>query len=427
MELTFATHTLGCKVNAYETAALATELSSASWREVTLEENPSLIILNTCSVTGKADQKSRQHISSFKKRGPAVLLVMGCYSQTHGEEALSLGADIVLGAAKRSKAKEYIEKFLETGEKILDVKPNLRHESFEDLPAFSLPEKSRAYLKIQDGCDNFCSYCFIPQLRGNSRSREPREVIEEAKALVEEGCKEIVLTGIHIGGYGKDLGNGEFRLSDLIAAILSKVPDLYSLRISSIEESEIDEKLIDILSKEKRIANHLHIPLQSGSSSVLKRMKRHYDTEAFLRKLDWIRSVRSDIAITTDVIAGFPEESEEEWAETLSFCEKANFAEIHVFPFSSRPGTYAATLKDTRPDIKKRRVGELIALSKKMRSAYEERFFGEKLEVLIEGTSKDGKSAFGHTSNYLLVTIPNENHQKGDIVPVVYKHSIASD
>ena len=428
MNRSFFTHTLGCKVNAYESEALATELIAKGWHRADKDEAPGLIVLNTCSVTGKADQKSRQHISSFRKRYPdAVLLVMGCYSQTHEQEAASLGADIVLGASKRALAAGYIDSFLETGVKIIDVKPNLRHEKYEALSSISLTDKTRAYLKIQDGCDNFCSYCFIPQLRGNSRSRDPREVVEEAKALVEAGNKEIVLTGIHIGGYGKDLADGSFRLSDLIASILNKVPNLWSLRISSIEESEIDDRLLSLLATQKRIANHLHIPLQSGSSSVLQRMKRHYDTEAFLKKLDAIRAVRPDIAITTDVIAGFPLESEEEWAETLSFCEKANFAEIHVFPFSSRPKTYAATLPDTKPEIKKRRVAELLALSKKQRRAYEEKFYGKELEVLIEEIDEGRGIAKGHTSNYLLVSVPAGGLQKGDIINVVYESSIASD
>ena len=248
MNRSFLTHTLGCKVNAYESEALATELIAKGWHKADKDETPGLIVLNTCSVTGKADQKSRQHISSFRKRYPdAVLLVMGCYSQTHEQEAASLGADIVLGASKRALAAGYIDSFLETGAKIIDVKPNLRHEKYEALSSISLTDKTRAYLKIQDGCDNFCSYCFIPQLRGNSRSRDPREVVEEAKALVEAGNKEIVLTGIHIGGYGKDLADGSFRLSDLIASILNKVPNLWSLRISSIEESEIDDRLLSLL------------------------------------------------------------------------------------------------------------------------------------------------------------------------------------
>ena len=421
-------HTLGCKVNSYETEALVTELLLSGGNRVQKPEDADVMILNTCSVTARADQKSRQHVSSLRKKNPdAVLLVMGCYSQTHAEEAQSLGADIVLGASKRNLAKSYIEQFQNAREPIIDVKPNLRHETFEELSASSLTEKTRAYLKVQDGCDNFCSYCFIPQLRGNSRSRDPREVVEEAKALVESGCQEIVLTGIHIGGYGKDLGDGSFRLPDLMKAILNKVPALRQLRISSIEESEIDDAFLDLLSKEKRIADHLHIPLQSGSSGVLSRMKRHYDNEAFLAKLSAIRQRRPDIAITTDVIAGFPLESDEEWQETMQFCKKAEFAEIHVFPFSPRPGTYAATLKDVPAPVKKERVAELLALSKEGREKYKERFFGRPMDIVIEELLENETLARGHTSNYLLVTIPNKGYQKGDWVTITYESSIASD
>ncbi len=426
MEKYFA-HSLGCKVNSYETASTTTFLSSQGMKPSSLEE-ADVVILNTCSVTGKADQKSRQHISSFRKKNPkAILVVMGCYSQSNADKCVELGADIVLGASKRSKIFEYLLCFAKEGKPIVDITPNMRKESYEELGATSFCENARAYLKVQDGCDSFCSYCYIPFLRGNSRSREPREVIEEAKALVEKGFREIVITGIHIGAYGKDLGDGSYRLSDLCNSLLTKIPGLYRLRISSLEASEIDERLLDVLKRDSRLANHLHIPLQSGSSSVLQRMKRHYDTEAFLKKLDQIREVRPDIAITTDVIAGFPQESEEEWRETLDFCKKARFAEIHVFPFSSRPGTYAATLPDLDPRIKKQRVGELLALSKSLRQEYESAFYGKKLEVLFEDYDEASKKARGHTSNYLLVSVPSDKPRHGTIETIAYESSVASD
>lgn len=425
---TFYLHSLGCKVNSYENSALGTELRDAGYIETDKEEDADLVILNTCSVTGKADQKSRQHISTYKKRNPnGILVVMGCYSQSHAEKTKELGADIVLGSAGRSLVGKYVAQFERTHEPIIDVKKTVRHEEYEEFGATAFCENARAYLKIQDGCDNFCSYCFIPQLRGNSRSRSPREVLNETEALVDKGYKEIIITGIHIGGYGKDLGDGSYRLADLLEDMLRKCPDLYRVRISSIEESEIDEKLLSLLKDHPNIANHLHIPLQSGSSSVLKRMKRKYDTEAFLKKLDAIRAVRPDIAITTDVIAGFPLETEEEWRETMEFCAKANFAEIHVFPYSPRPNTYAATLKDLDPSIKKERVHELLELSKKMRREYEEKFYGKDFEVLFEDFDKEAKMASGHTSNYLKVSIPSEVALHGTIKVLTYNKEIASD
>lgn len=421
-------HSLGCKVNAYETSSLATEFESLGYQRTENEEEADLVVLNTCSVTGKADQKSRQHISSFRRRNPnALILVMGCYSQSNAEKCAQLGADIVLGSSMRTKAIPYVEQFLATKEKIIDVKKSVRHEGYEELGATAFCENARAYLKIQDGCDNFCAYCYIPQLRGNSRSREPRFVLEEARSLYERGYKEIVLTGIHIGGYGKDLGDGSYRLGDLIDDIFLKCPDLYRLRISSIEESEIDDALLGALRKHPAIADHLHIPLQSGSEAVLKSMRRHYDKKAFLDKLAMIRSIRPGIAITTDVIAGYPGETQEQWEETMAFCALADFAEIHVFPFSSRPNTYAATLKDTSPDIKKARVHELLELSKAHRLAYKKQFYGKEMEVLFEEYDAEKGLAFGHTSNYLLVKTPANAPMHGCVKKIVYTEETASD
>lgn len=425
---TYFLHSLGCKVNSYENAAVGTILSSNGYCETSDVEKADVIVLNTCSVTGKADQKSRQHISSYRKNNPdAVIVVMGCYSQTHAEQAAALGGDIILGASERSLIPSYIEEFKKTKAKRIDIHKNIRKQNYEELGANAFCENARAYLKIQDGCDNFCSYCLIPFLRGNSRSRDPREVLKEVEALVDSGYKEIVITGIHIGAYGKDLGDGSYRLSSLLEDILFKCPELYRLRISSIEESEIDDHLLRLLEKDDRIASHLHIPLQSGSSSVLKRMKRKYDTEAFLHKLDAIREVRPLIAITTDVIAGFPEESEEEWRQTVDFCKQARFAEIHVFPFSSRPGTYAATLKDLDPRVKKSRVAELLSVSKQLRQEYEESFYGQELEVLFEDYQSQEKVARGHSSNYLLFSVPSDAPRHGEVAKIVYEKSVAAD
>ena len=419
---------IGCKVNAYENSAVGTSLSSHGYTRAEKVEDADVIILNTCSVTGRADQKSRQHISKFRRLNPhAIFLVMGCYTQLHSEVAAKLGADIVLGGADRDEAYELIERFQKERTPIVQVKKSLRHEEYDELGVTAFTDASRAYLKIQDGCDNFCSYCLIPTLRGNSRSRKPGDVIRESEKLVKAGYKEIIVTGIHIGGYGKDLGDGSYRLPDLLEQMLETCPELYRLRISSIEESEIDEKFLALLSKYPNIVDHLHIPLQSGSSSVLTRMRRKYDTDAFLKKLEAIRAIRPEIAITTDVIAGFPGETDEEWKETVEFCKKANFAEIHVFPFSSRPGTFAASLKDTDPKVKNERVTELLTLSKQMREAYEQGFYGRKLPVLFEDFDEETHRAKGHTSNYLLVSIPSEKSLHGEVVDVTYDSSVASD
>ena len=415
-------------MNAYETFALGQEMNSLGATETLVLEEADVIVLNTCSVTARADQKSRQHTSSFRRRNPnAVLLVMGCYSQTHAQECLDLGADIVLGSSKRKLGVSYIERFLLDKEKVIDVKPSVRSEEYEELGFSAYCDNARVYLKIQDGCDNFCSYCFIPRLRGNSRSRAPREVIEEASAMVKRGFKEVIITGIHIGAYGKDFKGQEFRLPDLLEAMINKIPDLRRLRISSIEESEIDERFLSLLRRFPTIVDHLHIPLQSGSSEVLKAMHRRYDTEAFLAKLEAIRAIRPDIAITTDIIAGFPTETEENHAETLAFCRKARFAEIHVFPFSPRPGTVAATMKDLDPKIKKARVADLLELSKKLREEYKQKFYGKEMEILFEDYDEKAKIAYGHTENYLKVGVESDHPRHGEMANVIYSPSIASD
>ncbi len=424
----YFTHSLGCKVNSYEVAAIIKGLKEEGHIESPLNE-ADLIILNTCSVTGQADQKSRQHIRRFRRENEkACLLVMGCYSESSAEECLSFGADIVLGTSKRNEAIPAWHSFLKNGEKIVLVEKNVRHEKYEELGSIMNFDMTRAYLKVQDGCDNFCSYCIIPALRGNSRSRDEESILSEAKELVEKGYKEIILTGIHIGHYGADL-SPKSDISTLIKKILDAVPTLKRLRISSIEESEIDnDEFLSLLRDYPQIASHLHIPLQSGSSSVLKRMRRKYDTSSFLTLLDKIRDIRPDIAITTDIIVGFPGESEEEFSETVEFCKKANFAEMHVFPFSPRKGTWAAAQKDqVDPKTKKERVHRLLELSKKDRKAYESQFYGKEVEVLFEDFDKEKNKAYGHTSNYLKVGIESKRSLHGELLDVEYNENTAAD
>ena len=421
-------HSLGCKVNSYEVAAIIKGLKEEGHIESPLNE-ADLIILNTCSVTGQADQKSRQHIRRFRRENEhGCLLVMGCYSESAAKECLSFGADIILGTSKRNEAISAWHEFLKTGEKMILAEKNVRHEKYEELGSIMNFDMTRAYLKVQDGCDNFCSYCIIPSLRGNSRSRDEESIINEAKDLVEKGYKEIILTGIHIGHYGADL-TPKSDISELIEKILKAVPNLKRLRISSIEESEIDnEKFLSLLRDYHQIASHLHIPLQSGSSSVLKRMRRKYDTSSFLELLDKIREIRPDIAITTDIIVGFPGERKEEFEETVEFCKKAKFAEIHVFPFSPRKGTWAAVQKDqVDPKVKKERVHVLLELSKKERKEYESRFFSKEVEVLFEDFDKEKNMAYGHTSNYLKVGIESKRSLHGEMLYVEYNENTAAD
>jgi threonylcarbamoyladenosine tRNA methylthiotransferase MtaB len=351
---------------------------------------------------------------------------MGCFAQEGAERLLSFGADIVIGTEGRKDAVGLIEAFKKDHKKRVAVGP-VRPARYEELGAFAFTSQTRAYLKIQDGCDKFCSYCLIPTLRGASRSRNPSEAREEAKRFVEAGYKEIVLTGIDVGSYGHDLGP-DVSLSGLIRDILDDNPTLCRLRLSSLDESDIDDDFLRLLRDRPTIASHLHLSLQSGSASVLKRMRRHYTPESFLSKVAAIREARPDIAITTDIIAGFPGETDEEWSETVRFVRKARLAEIHVFPYSRRPRTLAGLAKDQiDPETKSNRVHEILALSKELRLQYESRFYGKPLEVLYEDYDPKLGLAYGHTSNYLLVKTPSEKPLHGEIREVIYSKDVAAD
>ena len=370
---------LGCKVNSYESAALKELFLKSGIKE---NDKQDIVVINTCSVTSVADQKSRQIIRRERRTNKdAVLIVMGCYSQKNGEQAVKeCGADIVVGTSNRNKIVDFYGDFLKTRKPIIAIEPNPREFKYESFGTFAIPESTRAYVKIEDGCNNFCSYCTIPYTRGVARSRDKDEIINEISTLVDKGFKEIVLTGIHLAHYGADLGNYSF--SDLVEEIVN-IPNLYRVRISSIEESEIDEKLISLMEKYPQIADHLHMPLQSGCKSVLKRMCRKYNVDDFIAKVEKIRKVRPEIAITTDVIVGFPGETDEEFEETVNFIKKVKFAELHVFPFSAREGTKAYSLPNqVSPEIKTKRVNTLLELSKKLQDEYKNQFFGKEMEEI---------------------------------------------
>ena len=419
---------LGCKVNSYENDLLREELKEKNHFEVDSPSKADLIIINTCSVTAVADQKSRQHIRKFRRLSPnAIIVVMGCYSQKNYLEASNIGGDIVIGTSHRLEVLEMIDVFKKERKPIIKVDGNNRKEKYEEFSSFALPDNTRAYLKIQDGCNYFCSYCLIPFVRGNSRSRAKENVLKEAKLLVEKGYKEIVITGIEIGFYGLDLGDGSYRLGDLLKDIFDYVPDLYRLRVSSLNPSEIDDKFLEVMRDYPQFSNHLHLSLQSGSSSVLKKMKRPYSAEEYYSMLTRIREIRPDIAITTDMIAGFPTESEEEFQESVSFAKKCKFAEIHCFPYSRRKGTYAYTLEDISPQIKKERNAVLLDESKFLREEYRQKFYGKEMEVLFEEYDESNHISYGHTSNFLLVKKPSEHSLKGQIVKIVYSKENAAD
>ena len=389
---------LGCKVNSYESSALKELFLNNGIKE---DDKQDIIVINTCSVTAVADQKSRQIIRRERRNNPnAIICVMGCYSQKNAEYIKNeCGGDIIVGTSNRRKLVVLLKEFIKDKKPIIDVEDNPRKFTYESLGAIAIPNSTRAYVKIEDGCNNFCSYCTIPYTRGIARSRSKDEVLTEISTLVDKGFKEIVLTGIHTAHYGLD--NKECSFSDLVEQIC-QIPNLYRLRISSIEESEIDDKFLDLLKKYPCIANHLHMPLQSGSKSVLKRMCRKYNVDDFINKVNRIREIRPDIAITTDVIVGFPGETEEEFKETFDFINKVNFAELHVFPFSAREGTKAYDMPNqVKPEIKSQRVDKLIKLSEELNRNYISKFKGKELEVILEERNKTTHLLSGFTSNYI--------------------------
>ena len=404
---------LGCKVNSYESDALKELFLSNGF-----SDKDNIVVINTCSVTAIADQKSRQIIRREKRNHKdAVVAVMGCYSQKNADYVINeCGADIVVGTSNRVKLVEHVKTFLKERKPIIDVEDSPRKFKYESFGTFSLPSTTRAYVKVEDGCNNFCTYCTIPYTRGVARSRPRGEIVSEIKSLIEHGYLEFVITGIHTAHYGLDLKNETF--SSLIEELLD-IDGLYRLRISSIEESEIDDKFIELLRTRTNIANHLHMPLQSGSPTVLKRMGRKYNVDDFINKVKRIREARPDIAITTDVIVGFPNETEEEFLETVNFIKKVNFAELHVFPFSAREGTPAYKMSgQVSPEVKAKRVKTLLELSEKLKADYRKKFIGQELEVIIEEKDKETGLMRGHSSNYLLLEDDLPESSIGKIVKI---------
>lgn len=399
--------TLGCKVNSYESNFMKEALVKNGFSFCNLNEKCDILILNTCTVTDTSDKKSLKEVRRLKRENPnAILVVCGCSVQNDKTKYDDLGINILMGNINKSNIVSIIEKYLDDKTPVEYV-AKTRDLPFENMEV-DISDHTRAYIKIEDGCDNFCSYCIIPFVRGKKRSKDFSLVLREVQHLANNGYKEIVLTGIDTGGYesnGKDL-------TDLICE-MSKINGIERIRQSSIEITQINEKFINELKNNKKICDHIHIPLQSGSDSILKLMNRKYDLKYFFDKIDMIRSVRPDISITTDVIVGFPSETEEMFLETMQTCKKINFSKIHAFPYSERKGTKASMMDGKVPEsVKHERVKKLLELSDSLEKSYYDKFKGKKLDVLIEEVSEFGSK--GHTSNYLMVHT-NEKLQKGEI------------
>ncbi len=394
--------TLGCKVNIYESNALKNELIQRGYFVGEPEKDSDAFIINTCSVTNMADAKSRKMIHRLAKLNPeAVLCVMGCYSQTNPEALELEGVDIIVGNGNKLDVIPMLEdKLLDRSIKkrvqLLDI---LNHRAYEPLEVTTY-DHTRAFVKIEDGCENFCTYCIIPYARGPVRSKPFGDVIREIKRITNEGYEEVVLAGIHTGRYESQ----GLHLSDLIELILKEVPKLKRLRLSSIEINEIDDHFLKLMESSCVLADHLHLPLQSGSDMVLEKMERKYDTAFFYDKIQKIRAVRPNISLTTDVIVGFPYEDEKEFHRSVEFIQRVNFSKLHVFPYSMRKGTKACSYPQVQDWIKKERTSYLLQLSKELEEAYAKKFIGTVLDVIIE-KEIDQAYMIGHSSNYIEVHI----------------------
>ena len=395
--------TLGCKVNTYESNYIYDCLVNNNYIPTDSMEDADICLVNTCTVTNTSDNKSLKVIRQIRRNNPnAILIVMGCMTQVYSK-INDIDADIIIGNNYKNKIIELIDEFNNNHNKIIKIE-SLNDKKFEPMILNNF-RHVRAFVKIEDGCENFCSYCIIPFSRGPVRSKDKDTIIEEIKTLVSKGHEEIVLTGIHTGHYGSDLK--DYNFADLLKEIVT-VPGLKRLRISSIEINEITDEVMDVIKNNHIIVDHMHIPLQSGSNAILKAMNRKYDKEYFMDRINKLRFIRPDISITTDIIVGFPGETDELFEETIETVNKIKFAKIHVFPFSLRNGTKAEELPNhVDQATKKDRVRRLIDISRDLEIKYAKKFIGRKVTYIPE-TCKDGY-IYGHTGNYLLIKEKGSN------------------
>ena len=393
-------YTLGCKVNAYESEYIASLFRNRGYTIASFDEDCDVYVINTCTVTNNSDKKDKKIINHVRNSDSCVV-VCGCFVESHKDYNFD-GIDIVIGNHNKSNIVDLLEDYFINKKQIKLIDNNIMRVGFEDMEITTFESRTRAFVKIQEGCENYCSYCIIPFVRGRCRSKDKDKVISEITALVNNGYKEIVLTGIHTGNYGSDLG---IKFSSLLKEIL-EIPNLERLRISSIEITELDDEFFKLLNN-PILCNHLHIPLQNGSNRILDLMNRKYTKEEFYEIVEKIRSVREDISLTTDVIVGFPGETADDFNENVDFIRKVGFSKVHVFPYSKRDGTKASRMDNQiDPNTKKKRTKQLLDISLELESNYYNSFIGKNEKVLIEKVL-DGYS-YGHTTNYLYLKIPKE-------------------
>lgn len=415
-------YTLGCKVNMYESEYVIDKLKQNGYTIGNFEDICDIYIINTCTVTNSADSKSKKIIrSAIKRNKDACIVVMGCFIEAN-KDYQEDGVDIYLGTKDKSKIISLLDEYFSKKTAIRDI-TNEEKKEFEDMFITTFEGRTRAFVKIQDGCRNFCSYCIIPYVRGACRSKDFNKVIKEVKTLTENGYQEIVLTGIHTGNYGVDL---KTNFANLLKELV-KIEKLKRLRISSIEVTELNDAVLEVIKSNKVIVDHLHIPLQAGSDEILKAMNRKYNLDYYKNKIKQIRSIRPDISISTDIIVGFPGEDEKLFEQTLKTAQSIAFSKIHVFPYSIRKNTKAASMPNqVDGKIKKERAKRLIELSKELEIEYMNKFVGKTVEVLTENNKDD--ITYGHTGNFLHVKInkvlPNDLLKMVKITSVSYPYVI---
>lgn len=412
-----AFYTLGCKVNQYETEAMAEAFENAGYEQVEFDAQADVYVINTCTVTGLSSRKSRQAIRRARQlNGKAVVAAVGCYPQTAKQEVEAMPeVDIIAGTADRLKIPEYVKAFLEGRGRISAVENVMKNHTFEDLKIEKYKDRTRAFLKIQEGCSQYCSYCIIPYARGPIRSRPYDEVTGEVRRLVEAGFKEVVLTGIHIASYGKDLGS--LRLPDLIRGV-NEIEGLERIRIGSVEPTLITEEFARSAAQMEKLCPHFHISLQSGCDETLKRMNRRYTTSEYKKAVELLREHMPDVSITTDVMVGFPGETDEEFEQTCEFLEEIKFAKMHVFKFSPREGTPAAKYEgQIDGSVKEARSRKVIRLSDRYGLLFNSKFTGRLMPVLYEHELKDDPGVYeGLTANYIRVLTKGNPSMTGNIL-----------
>lgn len=414
MERTVAFYTLGCKVNQYETNAMEQQFIQNNYKIVENTEKADIYVINTCTVTNMADRKSRQMLRRVKEiNQSAVIVVCGCYAQVAKTELEQIPeVDIILGINEKNKIVQLVEEYLANQNNIIEVADVSKQKEFLDFGDVTYTEKNRAVIKVQDGCNMFCSYCLIPYARGRIRSRKIENVVSEIKKIAKQGIKEVVITGIHVASYGKDFENENIRLINLLEEI-NKIEGIARIRLSSLEPTIVDEEFAQRLSKLEKICDHFHLSLQSGCDATLKRMNRKYTTARYKEATEILRKFYPNANFTTDVIVGFPGETDEEFNQTYKFLKEIEFYKMHIFKYSPRKGTVAEKLPNqVDGNIKEERSKKLIELSNNMQNEKNSQYIGKTVKVLFE--EYENGYYKGHTTNYMVVKVP-EKEQDGFI------------